>query len=385
MASIRGDIDWVVILNVVIWGLGALWVLGQINSYLIERKRIFRFSITHRFAILTILGLYLSLLTSLAPKLTAFRVTQLMILLFFTFLWIQKYGIKTSILYLFFGFLILNILIGLFAIFWPNFVLFGSRLRGDFIADAGSVSVLGLIILLTIQPYRGIKFLLLFSIFIVILIFSRTRSAYVAFIIFLALSVLRQPQISALRRFLVFVIILVPFLIVYDYFEIVLNWIIRDPTSISTLSSRIPSWHYFVHLVLHRSPLIGLGFYTTRIYKFQAGLAVGGTAHSAFVEIFAGGGIVAFTFYILLIFSCYSMVIKLFIYKGYLPIPFLVVSLFNAIVSIGIVSDEAVLPTPTGFAFWLLVSLIPELYNIELKRRLSTCAYCFELPSQEHA
>ena len=62
-----------------------------------------------------------------------------------------------------------------------------TRVRGDYIADTGSVAVIGLVLCLSsMPPLRGPMFWGALSLFGGLLVASRTRSAYVAFLVFLA-------------------------------------------------------------------------------------------------------------------------------------------------------------------------------------------------------
>src|SRR6266436_550491 len=75
-ASIRGDIDWVVVLHILSWGLAGAWVLFQIVKR--DRAKLFlaRLRMPQKLALAMILLLAVSAVISKAPALSAFKIYQ---------------------------------------------------------------------------------------------------------------------------------------------------------------------------------------------------------------------------------------------------------------------------------------------------------------------
>jgi len=359
LASFAGEVDWSILLNIAIWGLGAFWVFHQFNAYKLNYKPLPSLNVIQKLALLFVVSLSLSTLVSPIPLLTAYRVFQILIMVLFGFFWVNRFGSELTIKHLSVGYAVLGLAIGASALFTPQLVFAGNRLRGDLIANAGGVAVMGLIAFLSYPTLKNravyIFLLLLFS---AILVLSLTRSAYIAALFFLLLAIIRRPVNTPLRRSIYLVLSLIPVALIFQWFPIIVSWIIRDPASLATMSDRIPLWQVALEETFNSSPWLGLGFYANRVVlmSYNPGL---GTAHSAFVEVLSGGGLVAFLpFIIMFVLLLFSMT-KLFILYGKRPVIFTVVGLLCSALITGLVSEEMVVASPASFTFWMLVSLIP--------------------------
>jgi len=111
---------------------------------------------------------------------------------------------------------------------------------------------------------------------------------------------------------------------------------------------------------LEESPLLGLGFFANRATTTAYNELLG-TSHSAYIEIFSGGGILSFSIFAILLVAEMFLVVKLFLLHGVNPKVFAVVSLFLTSLILGTTSEEMVIASPTSFTFWILLSLIPEI------------------------
>ena len=226
----------------------------------------------------------------------------MLIMILFSYLWIEKYGFETTLYNLFWGCVFLAIIIALAGLFYPSLVFIGQRMRGDRIANTGAVAGMGFILLLSFAPkINRFIFVGLLILFLYLLILSMTRSAYAVVLFFLIAAFLRRTNILALKLFIYLLLFLFPILFILQIMPIVFKWIIREPESIVTLSSRIPLWEHLIDVMWKESPVFGLGFYSgSRIYGSQyiAGL---GTAHNSFMEVLTGGGIISgFLFFLIL-------------------------------------------------------------------------------------
>jgi hypothetical protein len=88
LASLQGEIDWVVILHIMVWLIGALWVARQLfRCLVVERKPVF-FTWIHFLAVLLSALLGLSLIKSPGPLLTLFRALQMLVMILFALMWV---------------------------------------------------------------------------------------------------------------------------------------------------------------------------------------------------------------------------------------------------------------------------------------------------------
>src|SRR5882762_1400074 len=85
-ASLRGDIDSVVVLHIVVWGLAGAWVLFQIGKPGNAKRLLTRLSSTQKLGMAMIFLLAVSALISKAPPLSAFKIYQMAVCFLFTHL-----------------------------------------------------------------------------------------------------------------------------------------------------------------------------------------------------------------------------------------------------------------------------------------------------------
>jgi|SRR5215217_1368650 len=372
MASLSGAVDWPVLLSVVVWGVAALWIFFHIGGYLLKGKSIPRFGPLHILAFVLVICLYLSTLFSSAPLLTLYRVSQIPIAVLFGFFWVRRFGIDSTLRHLLAGYVVMSLAIVVGAIIAPDLVYSKEepiRLRGDSISETGAVTVMGLILLLSYPITSGrtralaqatsyLFLVALFALFFTLLVLSETRAAFIAMLLFILLAFVRPPKNTSLRSFLYLMLILVPIVIWFDWASPIIDWGIREETSVHDLSDRVPLWQYVTAETLNRSPLLGLGFYANRAITSTYNEALG-TSHSAYIEIFSGGGILSFSVFAILLVAELFLAVRLFILHGANTKVFAVVSLFLTTLVLGVVSETMVIASPTSLTFWILLSLIP--------------------------
>jgi len=358
-ASLRGEIDWSVLISIIIWGLGAFWIFSKFAGHVVRKKQV-KLELMQRISIVFVCFLSLSILVSSAVFLTTYRISQIIIMILFCFLWIKSFGVESSIKHLFIGYLILNISIGIATIIAPDLVFIGgNRLRGDLVANTGAVAAMGLVLLLGYPIMRKrIMYFLLLVIFVTLLLMSRTRSAYAAVFLFAFLAAVRSLKENPIRCLSRLFLLSIPIIIAFKWVPTVLEWLIRERGSIASLSLRIPLWRHVLSITFTHSPWVGLGFYATRpiMMSYNPDL---GTAHSAFIEVLSGGGILSFLVFIIICTMLIFWLIKLLFMYTKDSTVFVVAGLFFTSIFIGLVSEEMVIASPTAFTFWMLVSLIP--------------------------
>jgi O-antigen ligase len=195
---------------------------------------------------------------------------------------------------------------------------------------------------------------------IVLLALAQTRAAYAAIFLFVLFAIFRLPRSTALRAFLYALATLVPVVIMTGWTSTLFAYLVREQRSVSTMSDRVPLWEYTISAVMDKSPLTGLGFYANRTITTAYNPALG-TSHSAYLEIFSGGGILAsLVFSVLLIVELF-LALRLLLLYGKNPTVFATVGLLFGTLIIGVTSEEMVISSPTSFTFWILLSLIPAL------------------------
>jgi hypothetical protein len=365
-ASLSGSADWSVLLNAAVFGLAGFWVFLNLGAYLLKGKSIPRFGVLPVLAFLLAGCLYLSMLVSPAPILTFYRVSQIPIAVLFGFFWVRRFGVDSTLKHLLAGYLTMCLAIVVAAFVAPDLVytddtlIRDTRLRGDAIANTGAVAAMGLVLLLG-YPFalknRLIKVGMV-GLLLALLALAETRAAFIVVLLFVLLACLVLPRSTPMRTALYALLVSVPLLSMLGWTSKLLGFVIRDPSSVRDMSDRLPLWQYTISAVMEDSPLIGLGFYANReiTTAYNSGL---GTSHSAYIEVFSGGGILALVAFCVMIAVAFFLALRLLLFYGTDPRVFVIVNLLFATMLIGVTSEETVIASPTSFTFWVLLSLIP--------------------------
>jgi O-antigen ligase len=364
-ASLRGDIDSVVVLHIVVWGLAGAWVLFQIGKPGNAKRLLTRLSSTQKLGMAMIFLLAVSALISKAPPLSAFKIYQMAVCFLFTHLFVERFGSKSCLKKIFWGTSLLCGAIAVCAFLAPDLVWMGSdfnpdpsRLRGDLIAPTGSVAAFAIILLLTgVRKIWRVLPLGLLGLFLGLLVFSLMRTAYLVVFGFFVLVLIKRPNAKSLNRLAYVAGALALTLYAYHWMPHLSEY--RDSETISSLSDRIGLWRYLSNVTLTQSPWLGLGYYSaSRVYgpEYNPGL---GTAHSMFFEILLGGGVLSFVLFtaLCLILSGYAVYL---LYKNRDRFSFAIVSLFFASLIFGSMGDE-IDSGPVAICFWYSVAVLPWL------------------------
>lgn len=362
-ASLRGEIDTVVIIEVIVWAIAGLWVLYQMRFYFRQNFKPLGLRLPQKLGLGLVLALGMSVFVSFSPLLTAFKVYQMLVSLLFTMIFVERYGVESCFIKLFQWSAILCAAIAGAAFAFPDLVLFATetgalRLRGELITGTEGVSFYCLVLLLAgVQKISKITYGFLLSLSCILLVASLSRTAYLALFVIVLLVLFKRPESKPFRRFayafgsalvLLFSLGLVPDLSVY-----------RNPESVWTLSDRLGLWAYLSNVTLQKSPLLGLGYYAaSRVYGPQYNVGLG-TAHSMFVETFVGGGLLAITILIILCVVMATYVTRVF-FRQNTRLSFVATALFVATLmfgSIGGTLDSG----PAAITFWSLAASLPIL------------------------
>ena len=371
-ASLRGDVDWVVVIHLLVWGLGGLWVLLQMTRRFFGGRPLLRLRLPQILGLTMIFCLSASVWESSAPALTAFKVYQMLVSLLFTQIFVEEFSARNALKTMFLGMALLCIVLALCALLAPDVVWTGSdfnpdpsRLRGDLIASTGMVSTLAIILLLigVRKIWRPLPLLLL-ALFLSLLVFSLMRTAYVVILVFFLLVLLKRRPARTPRQFAY--VLCVCLLALYVCGQLPRLSQYRDPQNISDLDDRIGLWRHLTTVTLSHSPWLGLGYYSaSRVYgpQYNPGL---GTAHSMFVEVLSGGGVPSFALLIALCTTLSIYTVRL-LCKTRDRLSFATASLFIACLLFGFMGDE-IDAGPVAIGFWYSASVLPWLYRQSLKR-----------------
>lgn len=363
-ASLRGEIDLVVILHLVVWALAGLWVFYQMRFYCQANSKPLGLRLPQKLGLGLVAVLGASTFVSVAPALTAFKAYQMLVLLLFTTIFVERYGVGAFLTKLFQATAVLCTTIAIAAFAFPDLVMIttetgAARLRGDFIADTATVSLLCLVLLLArAQEISKVTYVLLLGLSCVLLVVSLSRTAYLALFVISTLTLLKRPNSKPFRRFASLYAATVAVFFALDLVSGLDRY--RDPQSISTLSDRVGLWTYLSHITLQESPLFGLGYYSaSRIYGPQYNVDLG-TAHSMFFETFVGGGFPAITILVILCLVMSADATRLFHQDKSLG--FTVTILFVATLILGFIGAN-IDSGPVAITFWSLAASLPVLRN----------------------
>ena len=364
-ASLNGHIDFALLINILIWLAGGLWVACRTWKAWRERRSRLHPFLTHKMAAIVVLLLGASTFVSLDPELTAFKVFQIVVALLFSSFFVEFYGVERFLNLLLIGCATLCSMIVICAAVAPDLVIFTTdtgypRLRGEAIADAGVVAALGTILLFTsVRRLSLPTFLSLSALFGLVLLFSLARIAWLAVALFFAIATLKRPAIRTMKW-------------VYGFWGVVavgllagavgqMN-VVRDPQSVSDLSGRLGLWAYLGTATLGQSPWFGLGYLAA---SREIGMEYDpqlGSGHSIFVDVFVGGGLVTELAFLVLVIAMVVYAIKL-LRRRRDAHSFAAACLMITVVLIGSVG-ASIDSTPFGFIFWSLVTMLPLLKSL---------------------
>jgi hypothetical protein len=362
-ASLRGDIDAVVILHVFVLAVGGLWVFYQMRFYFQENLKPVGFRLPQKLGLALVAALGLSTFVSVAPPLTAFMVYKMFISLMFTTIFVERYGVDACLKKVFQASAALCVAVPVALLVNPDLVVITTetgalRLRGDYLAGTDGVALLCLVLLLAgVQEVSKITYGLLLVLCCILLVASLSRSAYVTLFLISLMVLLKGPRSKPFRRFACLSGLAIVLALTLDLVSSFSQY--RNPESISTLSDRVGLWTYLSTVTLQKSPLLGLGYYAaSRIYgpEYNSDL---GTAHSMFIETFAGGGLVAITILVALCILMSADAVHVFL-RGNTDLSFVAGILFLITLISGFMG-ATVDSGGTAITFWFLAASLPVL------------------------
>ena len=372
LASLTGAIDLVVIVHVVVWICGGLWVLARLYPAVLRRGILPALNPAQALGALFIAALTLSAWESPGFLLTAFMLGQFVVMLSFIWVFTHRFGTSACLRHLFIGVCLLAVAIVASLVLSPELVagaraidagivIGQTRIVGNSLTDVASVAAIGLVFCLSnVPPLRAHVFWGALSLFGGLLLASNTRSAYVALLAFLVIG-FTQGRGLRVRQLIVPLIVFAFGIFVMDAMTSTTGFLVRDSESVRTMSDRIPLWQYLTSTVMREAPLTGLGYYAaSRVYapEYNPGL---GNAHSVFFEVLLGGGILGAAVYVVLCVSLIWFAVRLLSLASGRPSAVAVAGLLSVALVSGVTQPEGIHAGPLGFAFWSTTALLPAL------------------------
>ncbi len=291
MASLYLQVDWAVAVNALVWFGVFLWVFNEFNAYALVERRIPRAPASVVAAVLLGFVLMSSAVVSVSPLLTLYKGIQLGLTVLFGFFWVLRFGVSDVLRRLTrcACFVSISLLVAGFAL--PGVVWIGPRLMGGTVGNSGAVSALLLVALLAGASLDGkTKNQAAFAAGAILLALSQTRTAYVAVVLGVIVAAAAGPRGVGARRVAVLASAVVPLVLLTEVWRGIASYIIRDSASLSTMSDRVPLWRTLFAQALANSPVLGMGFYASRSLTLAYNPGIG-TAHSAYVEVAIGAGV----------------------------------------------------------------------------------------------
>ena len=369
-ASLAGQLDLVSLMQIGVWMLGFAWIAAQI----LPRARMPRFSRIQLLAFFLLLAMALSAIRSVSPLFTGFVVFQYMVMLFFAHFFVRRFGVETFLTHAFWTAIVLAAAICLAVVFAPHMVMFGgaTRVRGDLIVPTDQLCVIALTLLLYGQlKIPRLWFWILFAGLVVLLLASRGRTGYLAFAIVVLFGFVFMPPTPVRRLIPVVAIGLLGMAYFVDFKDVGLYFLRGQDTiqKLSSMSARVPLWTTSLEAMWERSPVIGLGYYAgsralmremgkRKVYDWQGKL---GDAHSGYMEVIIGAGILGGVLLFFLLISLIMTATRLLLLHGRDPPVFTCVALLGVMLIIAATSSNSIHIGTGGFTFWSLMTLIPVL------------------------
>ena len=377
-ASLEGAIDLVVVVHLVIWACGGLWVLTRLYPVAMRRGVVPSVNPAQAIGALFIASLTLSLWQSPGILLTTFTLGQFAVMLGFVWVFTHRFGTSACLRHLFIGVSVLALATVASLYVAPGFVMaddsfsFGeTRLLADTIADTGSVAVIGLVLCLSsVPPLRGPLFWGALSLFGGLLVASRTRSAYIALLVFLVIGFVHGKRLRVRRLVLPLAALALSFFLM-DALSSTTDYLVRDRESVQSMSDRVPLWQHLTSAVMRDAPITGLGYYAaSRVVATEYNPSLG-NAHSVFFEVLVGGGVLGAALYLVLCASLVTFAVRLLWFASGQATAVATAGLLSVVLLMGIVTPAALQAGPLGFTFWLSTALLPSLSREAARARIA--------------
>jgi len=359
--SLENVIDPSVMMQVSIWVVAGIWSLYQLRKEFRAGSSI-TLGLPDKLGLLMILFLGLSSFESEAPLLTAYKVGQILVSLLFTWIFVRRYGIAKCLDYVFIGSVILCAGIAIAAFVAPDLVFLfedgAMRLHGDPVAPLPTVATYSMILLFVkSRQIPSLIFWPLLTFLSTMLAISLTRHAWFLVLAFLVLYFVRRSEGAVVRKIGYLFLAVFPFVFLFYILPALQEY--RATDSIWSLTGRTNLWFYLIDVALTQSAWTGLGYYSaSRILgiDFNPGM---GTAHSVFVEVLLGGGLLSLIPCLALYFLLTRKALQ-FLSKNRTDLEFTCGAFFIVTMVISLLGGDFA-NGEVGITFWSLAAAIPSL------------------------
>jgi len=356
---LAGELDVELYIQILVWtviGTSALWKFW-------EARKELHFTRSHKAAMFLLACLAISTAFSPNWKLTAFKVFQVCVLFAFTMLFVQRWGIRTTLDRIFWASIALLLLVTFTWLVSSTLMSDWSetdalRLRGGPIANVAALSTFAIVHVLS-RGRRWWSFPMLCGLFAQ-LFFSLTRIAWGATAIVFAMAVVIRPKIGGMRYVWIACIFVVIFALFFNPLAAIDKY--RPSEDAGTLTGRIPLWTFLISSTLEESPWFGIGFVSGARAVMQDIEPMLGGGHSQFVDVLVGSGVIgALAFLVLMVMNL--IVATKLLKHAKRALAFEVLGLYAASFIMGLVGNE-IDSTAAGFVFWTMISLLPYSLSI---------------------
>ncbi len=295
--------------------------------------------------------------------LTGFVLAQFAILFAFAAVFVGRFGVSAYFKHMFAGVVGLVLLVCLAAVAMPDLVLAGGmgRFRGDLFVGPGGLGVIGLVLCLSNTPkLKWYVFWAMIGLCGLLLAASQTRTCYVAVMVYLAIGFVCGRGLRV-RKLVPLLAALVTGLLFFDALSPASEFVIRDRTTLETLSDRGPLWDFLIDQVMREEPLTGLGYFSaSRVLAPMHNPSLG-DAHSIYLEVIVGGGLLGAGLFLGLCLMLLITAGRLLLAGTNRAQAVSAVGLFCATLVMGFTSSSALHGGPVGFTFWSTTALLPAL------------------------
>jgi O-antigen ligase len=364
LASLTGQIDAMVAMQIAVWVCGGLWVFLRLYPSVLRRGRVPPVRALQVLSTLLVATLSLSILDSPGVLLTGFMLGQFVVMIAFSWVFLHRFGITTYLRHLFACIVLLLVTIAASIFVAPELVMAGAnsfRVRGDTIGPTGALAAMALVFCLSNVPrLKAGLFWLAVVFFGIMLAAAQTRTAFIAFMLYLAIGFVYGKNLRV-RRLVPLLASIAVLLVFLDVASQATGFMVRETQSVESMSDRLPLWGYLTRAVMDRAPLTGLGYYAaSRVVATEYNRNLG-TAHSVIFEVLVGGGFVATAVYLLLCAALVWGSRELLRSSTRRPESVAIAGLLGVALCQSLTATDGLNAGPVGFTFWSLTALIPAM------------------------
>jgi O-antigen ligase len=349
-------------------------VFVAVGFYLLLEGRKIQLGVPQKLAVALLFTFFVSAFHSEYPAYTVFRSYQATVLFWFSASFVERFGVREHARWILWAGIVTCLLVLLCIPLNPDAVLEYSetgfpRLRGIGVASTGELASLLFVVAMAYRhPLRWLSVLLSAT----LAFFSLSRAAWLSVALVMGMIALWRPKVWSLRLSKIAIVGTALFALLANASGFVENFR-EPPESMVDLTGRPVIWAFVADAVWTGSRWIGYGHSAaSRVLTWDLDPGLG-SAHSIFMDAFAGSGLIGLGIIVVLTLSviggCWraSRVSKM-------PDVFAVCALATVIIALGLIGGD-VDTGPFAFIFWALPTLVSKVPVQEpLKSRWFTAA-----------